>query len=171
MVGSESGRKIEERARGSTREREGARESVRESERESWTVRGDEDGARGNTQREAGLGTRARASESAPYTPPRLVTNARDRDREARGDPPRFHPLVRPLRAVHPLSFNSQHATSRSRATGARARVSRPTRDTRPWTFTPCCRLAGDRDDDRRSRQPGASRRARETSRPCLPSS
>ena len=41
--------------------------------------------ARRNTQRELGLGTRTRASESAPYTPPRLVTNARDRNRAARG--------------------------------------------------------------------------------------
>lgn len=63
----ESGKKIEEREafRASELERQGAREKKREP------VRDDEDRARGNTQRELALGTRARASESAPYTPPR----------------------------------------------------------------------------------------------------
>lgn len=86
----------EERRRERERKSGGKREVERRasrSEREGRIDRADEDGARRNTQREAELGNRARASESAPYTPSRLVTNARDRDRAASRLSTRLHPL------------------------------------------------------------------------------
>lgn len=85
------GREKERKGEKEWREERGREES--EQERERRADRADEDGARRNTQREAELGNRARASESAPYTPSRLVTNARDRDRAASRLSTRLHPL------------------------------------------------------------------------------